>query len=422
MSVRIFHPSTAPFVQQAARALHEAGQLDRFITSIRHDPHKTGQRALAAIARPFGLDLNRELARRAVTEIPPESVESRPWGEWLRLAVGRLDRDGRATDWVWERAETGFDRSVARSLPHSLTGVYGFEHSSLATLRRARSLGIKTVYDVPAPESRFARQLLDREMANFPELVTPWHHWTARREARRVARRQAEFQTADLVIAASTFTRDSFRGTGLDLAKVRVIPYGAPPIAPREAALRGNQGPGRLRLLWAGTFGIRKGAHYLLEAWRKHHLGRHAQLRVWGSVMLPERVIHPIPDGIEFGGSLPRAELMNEFDQADALLFPTLCDGYGMVITEAWSRGVPVITTRAAGAAERLRPEENGLLIEPAQADAIAQAVEWCQQNRNRLQLMREAAFATANDWQWPDYRRLLAQTLDDAGFFHRAD
>jgi len=418
MSVLIFHPSTAPFVQQAARALHEAGQLEHYVTGIRHHPNGIGQRTLSSLGRLVGMDLNRELSRRAVTEIPPEQVESRPWSEWLRVIVARLDRDGRATDFVWERAESYFDRSVARSLSPKLTGVYGFEYSSLATLERARALGIKTAYDVPAPEPRFVQTMLDQETAGFPELITPWHRWTAQREDRRIARRHAEFRAADVVIAASEFTRKSFQSAGFATDKVRIVPYGAPPPLSRETALSGGTTSGPIRLLWAGTFGIRKGAHYLLEAWKKHRLSRFARLRVMGSGMLPERITHPIPEGIEFCGAIPRAELMDEYDQADALIFPTLCDGFGMVVTEAWSRGVPVITTLAAGAAERLRPRQNGLLIEPANADAIAEAIEWCHENRPALRAMRETSLATAAAWQWSDYRLRLAETLREAGLF----
>jgi len=416
MSVRIFHPTVAPFVQQAALALHEAGQLDRFITSIRHDPASRRQRAAFAAARLVGWDLEREFRRRRIDGLPLSLVDSHPWGEFLRVATARLDRDGRATDFVWERVEQGFDRRVARGLRPGLTGLYAYEYCSLAAITRARELGIPVAYDMPAPEPTFVQGLLDRELAKFPELLTPWHRWTAARESRRIARRHAEYRGADLVIAASEFTRSSFGPAGLDVGKVRIVPYGAPPVAPPGAVARTPGAP--LTFLWAGTFSVRKGAHYLIEAWRRQHLGRHARLHVFGSVALPDRVLQPAPEGVEFHGAVPQSELLAWYHRADALIFPTLCDGFGMVVTEAWSRGVPVITTRAAGAADLLQPGRNGLLIEPASADAIASAVAWCHDHRAELHAMSEAALATAAGWQWPDYRRRLAEVLAAAGFF----
>lgn len=418
MSVRIFHPMVAPFVQQAARALHEAGQLDRYITSIRYAPDRLAQRAAFAAGRLLGLDLEREFRRRTVGAVPAALVESRPWGELLRVATARLDRDGRLLDFVWERAEHAFDAAVARGLHPGLTGLYAFEYSSLAAITRARTLGIPVAYDVPAPEPRFVQGLLDREMEKFPELITPWHRWTAEREEQRIARRHAEFARADVVIAASEFTRRSFAPTGLDIGKVRVVPYGAPPVADRALALAGGTATGPLELVWAGTFSVRKGAHYLLDAWREHRLGRHARLRIYGSVALPDRIVKPIPEGVEFAGAVPHSELLAALHRADALVFPTLCDGFGMVVTEAWSRGVPVITTSAAGAADLLQPDRNGLLIPAGDPAAIARAIEWSLTHRAELRAMRETALATAARWQWSDYRARLADVLRAAGLF----
>lgn len=419
MSVRIFHPMVAPFVQQAARALHEAGQLDRLVTSIRHDPQSLGQSLLTAAGRLVGFDFGRQLARRRVTELPPELVESHPWGELLRLLVSRIDRDGRLLDFTWERAEHAFDHRVARGLHAGLSGIYAFEYSSLATINRARALGLRVAYDVPAPEPRFVQEILDHEMANFPELVTPWHLWTAAREEERIARRRAEFQRAHLVIAASEFTRRSYVASGLDGRKIRVVPYGAPPPCSRDDALAADSGVAApLTLLWAGTFSIRKGAHYLIDAWRAGNFGRHARLLVFGNVEIPERVLLPLPDGVELRGSIPRSELMECYRSSDALIFPTLCDGFGMVATEAWSRGLPVITTARAGAADLLQPRRNGLLIPAGNASALGECIDWCLTHRAELRAMREESLATAAAWQWSDYRRTLAEILRQEDFF----
>jgi glycosyltransferase involved in cell wall biosynthesis len=413
LSVIVFHPSVAPFVQQSARALHEAGWLDRFITTLRHDPESPSQRAACAVARAFGFDLCSQLRRRAVTDIPACRVESHPFGEIARLLSGRLERSGRLVDFVWERSETAFDRRVARALRAHHDAVYGFEHSSLATFESARRLGKKVFYETPAPETRFVRALLDDELARHPELKTPYQRHTALREDRRTARRHAEWEAADLVIAASRFTRNSFASAGFDVRKIRVIPYGAPDSAERDVALGAAPATTEpLALLWSGSFSPRKGAHHVIEAWRRGRLGRHVRLRVFGAQLLPERLLAPLPPGIELAGSIPRPELMFQYRGSDALLFPPLCDGFGMVATEAWSQGLPVITTERAGAADLLQPPRNGLLIRAADPEAIIEVVTWCLDHRGELRAMREAAWETAAAWQWCDYRAALRAAL----------
>lgn len=419
MGILIFHPSVAPFVQQAARALYEAGQLDCLVVAVRDSPDAFAQRTICSLSRLFGRNLEAQFCRRAVTEVPLDKVESHPWGELLRLATAALDRDGRATDFVWEQTETGFDRCVARKLHPNLNSVYGYEHSSLSTFQRAKSLGVPVIYDVPAPETRFVQDLLNNEMEMFPELRTAYQRYTAKRDERRSARRHAEWQCADLVIAASKFTSESYARAGLETSKVRIVPYGAPPVASREQALHSaGEANAHATFLWAGTFSIRKGAHYLLEAWRRGKFGRHARLKVFGAINLPSSVLQPLPPGIEFGGSVSRAELMEHYRQADALIFPTLCDGFGMVVTEAWSRGLPVITTERAGASDLLKSNHNGLLIRAGDAEAIEKSLDWAITHRSELQSMRENALATAAGWQWSDYRRSLAEVLRSAGRF----
>ncbi|ACB76042.1 glycosyltransferase family 4 protein [Opitutus terrae] len=413
MSVLISHPSVAPFVQQAARAFHEAGRLDRFVTTLRDNPSSRWQQLACGVARLARFDLCRQLARRAVTELPPEKVQSLPWTELLRLAVSRVDRGGRLTDRVWAWAEPAFDRAVARELTRAHDLVYGYEYSSLAALTRGRQLGICTCYDVPAPEPQFVRAILEAEARRWPVLRTPYYRHTARREEARTARRRAEWNAADVVIAASKFTRDSFAHAGLDVRKVRIVPYGSPPAVSEEAAQSGGTNDPRVQLLWAGTFSARKGAHYLLQAWREHRLGEIAQLRVFGTIRLPDELLRPLPAGVELGGSIPRAELMAHYHASDALIFPTLCDGFGMVVTEAWSRGLPVLTTPRAGAADLLCEHENGLLFPPADADAIADTLRRCSEQRDQLRAMRVRARHTAAGWQWSDYRAALRAALE---------
>ncbi len=412
MSVLIFHPSTAPFVQQAARALCEARLLDRFYTTVRDDPASTSQRVICAVGRMAGRDLRAQFRRRAVTEIPAQQVSTFPRWELLRLMVGALDREGRVTDLVWEQAEMAFDRRVAQRLHPGLRGVYGFEHSSRATFEAARERGLRVIYDVPAPETNFVQAILHRELEQHPEIRTAYHAHTAAREARRTARRHAEWHAADLVIANSEFTKRSYVAAGLDGGKVCVVPYGAPVPAERDAALRRDAPTGMPVFLWAGTFSIRKGAHHLLAAWREGGFGHRARLRVFGAVTLPTRLLQPLPGGVELCGSVSREELMEEYRAASALVFPTLCDGFGMVATEAWSRGLPVITTECAGAVDLLRPGYNGLLVRAADVSSLAEALVWALAHRAELDAMREGALATAARWQWQDYRQALARAV----------
>ena len=413
--IRLFHPSVAPHVQQAALALHEAGQLDQLMTGIINDPNDKVQHLIIQMGRLLGQDWSREFSRRSVTCIPRDKITTQPWGELLRAGFSRLDRDQRLSDLLWEQTEGHFDRHIAHSLHQDLTGVYGWEYSSRHTFKQAKALGLKVAYEMPAPEPVFVHELLESERAKFPELDSPYARHVARREQMWIDRRHQEWDCADVVIAASDFTRKSYAKAGWDTDNVQVVHLGAPdPVDVTVAQSGGNKPELPLRLIWAGTFNVRKGAHYVLDAWREYHLGQLARLDVYGSNALPPRLTETLPDGVHLHGSIPRRDLWQHFQQADALLFPTLCDGYGMVVTEAWSQGLPVITTDRAGVAERLKANQTGKIIEAASATAIAEAVEWCHQQREALIAMRLPSRNAAAEWTWSHYRSALRAALKD--------
>lgn len=411
MRVFLFHPSTAPHVQQVGRALFEAQMLGRFATTLVDRPDDPWQQASCGLAKRLGFDLKSQLQRRAITEFPLESVVNSPWGELTRLLSARIDPTQRLTDRVWEWSETGFDRWVSRQVTPAYTAVYGYEHASLATFKAAKARGVACIYDVPAPEHEFVQTLLQQELETNPEANTPYYDYIKQHQQRRTQRRRQEWELADIVMANSNFTKASYAAAGLDTEKVRVLPLGAPPVVPAGVA-GGTSVSEPCRCLWAGSFSIRKGAHYFLQAWQQLQPGDQATLEIFGAMGLPASLVQDLPDSVQISGTVPRSQLFEIYQQADVLVFPTLCDGFGMVVTEAFAHGLPVITTTQAGASDLVRHGENGLVVPARDVEALTEALAWCITHRQDLKVMRKAALETAAHWQWSDYRRILTETL----------
>jgi glycosyltransferase involved in cell wall biosynthesis len=165
-------------------------------------------------------------------------------------------------------------------------------------------------------------------------------------------------------------------------------------------------------LVWAGTFSVRKGAHYLLEAWRGWNPGKAAVLDVFGSVALPDSLMKDLPENVVLHGPVARQRVLDEFVRGDLLVFPTLCDGFGLVVLEAMSRGLPVLTTTQAGAGDLVENRVNGLVVEAASADRLAEALQSAADNRDELGMMRADALKTAEANQWKDYGAKLRKAI----------
>ncbi|HKP12270.1 MAG TPA: glycosyltransferase family 4 protein [Blastocatellia bacterium] len=404
-------PAINPFAQQVGRAFFEAEMLARLATSFVDRPEVRWRKTLCRLAGYARINLERQLRRRSITEVPLSLVADYPLREAIRVGVGRLGVDKRLLDVVFHWGNDGFDKWVANQMLGGSRAVYGYEYACLATFQSASQKGMARIYDVPAPEHDFVHAILDKEVEGYPELHTPYQKYIKARHAARTERRRKEWQLADLVIANSEFTKASYASSGLDVSKVRVVPYGAPPVS-HEGLDGGGSENEPLRFLWAGTFSVRKGAHHLLEAWRQLRADRHARLDVFGAMQLPDSLREGVSDSITFSGTVPHAELYALYRRADVLVFPTLCDGFGLVVTEAFSQGLPVITTNRAGAADLVRHGVNGLIVPAGDVEALREALDWCLTHRKEVRAMRQAALDAAAGWQWADYRRALVDNV----------
>ena len=73
----------------------------------------------------------------------------------------------------------------------------------------------------------------------------------------------------------------------------------------------------------------------------------------------------------------PRADIADVYRGADAFVFPTRYEPFGMVIAEALASGVPVVTSAVAGAADLVRDGEAGVVVEdPEDAPGFAAALD----------------------------------------------
>lgn len=411
-SVTLAHLMPAPFVQQVGKALFEADMLSQFVTTLVDRPSAKYLKRLCNLASIFKFDLKKQLSRRALTEIPDSLVTDYPLQEIIRLLVAKFDKDQRLTDIIFHWENTGFDRWVAQYALSDCQAVYAYEYNCLATFEAAKRKNIACIYDIPSPEHDYVENLLCNEQKMYPELDTPYRKYCHARQQVRTQRRRQEWQLADVIITNSEFTKASYAAAGLDVSKVRVVPLGSPPVWTQGLFQKSEEKI--VRFLWAGTFSIRKGAHYLLQAWKQLKAFSDKRLDVFGAMGLPAELLQNLPDSIYISGTVPHCELYQHYRRADVLVFPTLCDGFGMVVTEAFAQGLPVITTNRAGAADLVKHGVNGLIIPSGDANALAAALEWCLTHPKELAEMRQAAIETAASWQWSDYRQALIKNIHD--------
>jgi glycosyltransferase involved in cell wall biosynthesis len=427
MQTVLAYPGNMAHAQHAARALMEAGALEAFVTTYAYRREGLLGSVLRRLPFEGSRCVARQLTRRTIEELPPHLVHTYPMWELLRSGAMMSGAGPVITDQVWDRMSHSFDALVARRYVARAQAIQVFEYTALAAFERAKKEGVARILHLPSLDSKQFEDIQQREKRLWKELVGQHDGYFDGKFARRYERRRNEIALADVIIANSPLTARSHIKAGADPMKVFTVPLGAPPpiteirIGPERRNLP-------LNVIWAGPFSLRKGAHYLLEAWRLLNARSAAILNVYGQLILPDRLFESKAESVVFHGSVPKTTLFNAYAEADVLVFPTLSDGFGMVVAEAMAHGLPVITTDQAGAAV-LVTADNGLIVPAADPKSLADALRWCLDNRDRLQAMRFHALETARRRQWSDFRRDLIAALaigqTRAGYspsFQRAD
>ena len=116
--------------------------------------------------------------------------------------------------------------------------------------------------------------------------------------------------------------------------------------------------------------------------------------------------------GPRFGPELDRA-----YAAADLLVLASRAETYGMVVTEALARGLPVLATEVGGVTEALGHGEDGtrpgLLIPPGDPAALGAALRmWLGDAELRARLRRAARERRASLRRWPATTSALAGVL----------
>lgn len=308
-------------------------------------------------------------------------------------------------------------RSLDRKLSQRIRdprfrGVYAYEDGALESFKAAHALGKLRIYDLPIGYWRAARAILQEEAEREPEWAVTLNGNLD--SMRKTARKDGELQLADFVMVASSFTKRTlehapgFRGT------VVTIPYGAPRLElplPTETPSRANA---KLRVLFVGSLGQRKGLSYLFRAMRE--LGTGAELTVIGArpMVACSALDHELAS-IRWIPTCSHREVLAEMAAHDVFVFPSLFEGFGLVLLEAMAMGLPIITTAHTAGPDLITEGVEGFIVPIRSSGGIAEKLELLRREPERRKMMSDNARARAREFTWEQYGHSLAACVSSA-------
>lgn len=400
------HPTGNENVRQAALALAETGQLFEFWTCVGSELSMDKHGGLVGM-------LKRAFMRRAL----PREVSSRtryvPVSEVLRLAgartIGNILRNRPSIDSVYR----GLDRVASRRIriARGLSSVFGYEDGSLSMFRAAREGGLKKIYELPMGYWRAWREMLNDERAISPEWASTLQGTEDSED--KLLRKECELDLADVVLVASDFARRTLEVHGRCRAPIHVLPYGVS-VTLAEPVLNRKGDP--LKVVYVGALTQRKGVSYLFEAVRQ--IRKHVEVLIIGAA--PSSPCKPLSNALKGVRWIPTAShsvVLQEVRRCDVLVLPSLFEGFGLVILEALSQGVTVVTTENTGGADVLTDGRDGFIVPIRSVDGIRERLAMLIESPALLENMRREALATARRSSWTEYRKRFVnccRTMDN--------
>jgi glycosyltransferase involved in cell wall biosynthesis len=298
------------------------------------------------------------------------------------------------------RASKLHDRLVARALPglvDRIDLVHTWPLGALETLRTARRLGIPTVLERPNAHTRFAYEVVRDECRRLG-VTLPSNHEHAYNDA-ILQREEQEYGLADALLCPSEFVVRTFLDQGVAREKLARHTYGYDEgtFYPAPAATRNGR---RLTVLFVGVCAVRKGLHFALEAWLNSPASSTGSFLIAGEFLpsyehrLADALAHPSVHRLGHRTDVP--SLMRT---SDALVLPSIEEGFGLVCVEALASGtIPLVSDACT---EACVDGQNALVHRVGDSRALTRHLTSLSTDERLLRRLRAGCLRTAPDHTW---------------------
>src|SRR5690242_12413613 len=225
------------------------------------------------------------------------------------------------------------------------------------------------------------------------------------------SRRMNRLHVRIAVSEAAAWTARRFFG-----GRYRVIPNGVH-VDPARAALAALRLPGdKLRIVFVGQAVERKGLPLLLRAFEALREHIPTELTVIGPSMAELSPLMLDMRDVRVLGKVDDETKRHELEASDVLCAPSLGgESFGMVLTEAFAAGTPVVASNIAGYRDVVRDGVDGVLVPRGDAQTLAEALRDLWEEPVRRAAMARAAALGVERFAWPRVAEQVMEAYEDA-------
>lgn len=250
---------------------------------------------------------------------------------------------------------------------------------------------------------RYQQAILKEEYERWgvkPELAHP----------KIVEKELQEYEEADYVIVPSLYVKRTFLEQGYSENKLIHIPFGVDLAQFTQVPKTDNV----FRIIFTGGMTLRKGVHYLLQAYSELKLPN-SELLLIGSFNEEIRPFFEKYAGqFRFVGHVPQAELYRYYSQGSVFAMCSIEEGLALVQPQAMACGLSIIATTNTGAEDIVRDGVDGYIIPIRNVEALKEKLIYLYEHPDvRARMSESARERVRSGFTWGDYGTKLVSALE---------
>lgn len=381
---------------QVPLALAEAGLLDQFITDFY--THKGWQQLAPYLPQRW----QAKLTFRQHPGLPSERVQCL-WKETLQEHTRH--RLGWSAAKTYADLDPIFSQRAAARARKTQSHLFLYTPYAWEAFRASyHHTPCKVLFQFH-PHSQFEDRLLTEDWQRYPQVEQSYQAEVGRDLPPAAKQREQDcWQHADLILCASSFTRDTLLEAGVEPERCRVLPYGV-----ELPILKEQPSTSHFQALFVGSGIQRKGLHHLLQVWKTATLPQGSRLVLVCRVIDPGiRAIAETLPGVQLLSGVSRETLGDLFQRSSLFIMPSLVEGFGQVFLEALSYGCPVLGTQNTCLPDLGGKVDGIFLSTVGDLEHLQSQLEHLAQWLPGHPTVRQQARACAARFSWQHFRTTL--------------
>ena len=376
---------------RTAEALLQKGYLFKYITTIYDKPFSL-TRIVKHILRG---DAKKKCASHRTNAIPDDMVlQYCEWKGLLRLFLSKIPSLYKHFPHYYDWLHDNFGKKVAEyAIKNNVDAVKRIQDVSIANRLFMKENFIKDI-----------KQTGDENIKE--EQIELWDEDNCKRYLE-------EIKDSEYFLIASNVVKRSMMFSGVKENQMFLAPYGVDFNKFEFIQKQPLKSP--LKLVYVGQVNYRKGIHHLLKVMERFGDGQ-VELYLAGGYSESTPIYQDYKDkkNIHFLGFVTRDVLASLYQKSDVFVFPTLGEGYGLVILEALSCGVPCIVSDLAGGDDAIIEGVNGFKFKAGNDDDLYSKIKWFLDNPEQMPKYSINSRKSVEKQTWQSYYDCVIKAVEN--------